>query len=139
MKDSRPLAIAIIVGASVLVVGTAWITNSYNRSNGVMPGPNEGSGTRDGSATREGSGSRDSSDSAQGSSTRAAPMPTDIELLPESDESTVTGAVINGSRHFFDQEGKPRNVMIWDIEANHLLTVLPNSQYEELEKLIPDT
>ena len=128
MNDKRPLAIVMVVAISALVVGIAWIWSAPHRAAIPVDGASSGSGTRNGSGTRSGH---------QGSGTRTVGMPTDTLVAPAAEDAEVEGAIICGSCRF--RTGEPCNVMVWNRDAKQLFTVLPNAQFAELEKLIPDT
>ncbi len=57
-----------------------------------------------------------------------------LSLLPAANDGTASGIVICGNCSFTTAEAC--NVMLWDKEANHLVTVLQNDKYDKLDKLI---
>jgi hypothetical protein len=134
MADRRPLAIALIVfvAAAVMFVGAILVSQSGSGVAGVTGG---GSGTR-GSGTR-GHGSDRTNALEKGPITAESRYPKSIVLLPASNDETASGKVICGNCSF--KTGEACNVMLWDKEANHLVTVLQNDKYDELDKLIGST
>ncbi len=124
MADRRPLAIAVIafVAAAVMLVGAIFVSQN-------------GSGVTRGSRTR-GHGSDRTNVSGKGSINESK-YPKGIVLLPAANDGTASGIVIWGNCSFKTVEAC--NVMLWDTGANHLVTVLQNDKYDELDKLIGST
>ncbi len=125
MADRRPLAIALIVfvAAAVMLVGAILVSQN-------------GSGVTRGSGTR-GHGSGRTNASEKDSITGESKYPEGIVLLPVSNDGVASGIVSCGNCSF--KTGEACNVMLWDKEANHLVTVLQNDKYDELDKLIGST
>ncbi len=134
MADRRPLAIALIVfvAAAVMFVGAILVSQNGSGVAGVTGG---GSGTR-GSGTR-GHGSDRTNASEKDSITGESKYPEGIVLLPVSNDGVASGIVSCGNCSF--KTGEACNVMLWDKEANHLVTVLQNDKYDKLDKLIGST
>jgi hypothetical protein len=124
MTDRRPLEISLIVlAAGAVVLVSALVVSRYRNGEPVSGNSRHGSKQTD--------------DSEKESISAESKYPTGIVLLPASNEGSVSGTVICGNCSF--QTNEPCNVILWAKETNHMLTVLQNDRYGELEKLIGST
>lgn len=132
MTDRRPVAISIVLLLIAVAVCIGTIVVARNNNGPVARRDANGSAAHGAESMSNGGGFME-----RGSITAKNKMPQDIELLEATPDGSVTGQIICGNCSF--KTGDDCNVMIHDEKAHHLVTVLPNDKYSELNGLIGDT
>lgn len=118
MTDRRPFIIVTVIAVASLTVGAVLLMQA-NR-------------IRDPAVPRSDSDGRSTGDVII-SSTDVSKLPAGTQLLPATERSQIRGIVLCGRCIW--GIGDTCNVMIWDKEGQHVLTVLLNEQLTELGKL----
>ena len=118
MTDRRPYIIATVITVASLTVGAVSLMHSKRLQQQFLHA-SDSNGRSTGDVVLR--------------STAASQLPEDTRLLPASERTQIRGVVLCGSCIW--GIGDTCNVMIWDKQGQHVVTLLPNEQLTELGKL----